>query len=112
MMPHRNAPGTRRAISIAVSVNANSARRTGRLCRSPSVTSVPGDATISPAHCRPIAAINRPMPAAIACLSDAGMAVISRSRSPMPAVRMKTRPAIATPPSAICHGTFMPMTTE
>ncbi len=40
------------------------------------------------------------------------MAVISRSRNPIPAVRTNTRPAIATAPSATCHGTFMPMTTE
>ena len=47
---------------------------------------MPGAATTSPAHCRPIVAMSRPMPAAIACFSDVGIAVISRSRRPMPAV--------------------------
>ena len=111
-MPQRKAPGTRRAISTAVSARAGARRRVGGECRSPSVTSVPGDATMSPAHSSPIVAISRPMPAAIACLSDAGIAVISRSRRPMPAVRTKSMPAMATPPSATRHGTFIPMTTE
>ena len=97
---------------MAVSVSDASARSTGRLRKSPSVTSVPGDATMSPAHCRPTAAINSPMPAAIACFNDVGIAVISRSRSPMPAVTMNTMPATATAPSATRHGTFMAMTTE
>jgi len=52
------------------------------------------------------------MPAAIACFNDEGIAVITRSRRPMPAVATKTRPAIATAPSATCHGIFIPTTTE
>ncbi len=111
-MPQSSAPGTRRAISTAVSASAATASSTGRLCRSPSVTSVPGAATTRPAHCSPIIAISRPMPPAIACLMGSGIAVIRRSRRPIPAVRMNTRPATATPPSAMGHGTFMPTTTE
>ena len=97
---------------IDVSTSAAIASRTGWLCRSPSVTSVPGAATINPAHCRPTIAINNPMPAAMACLREAGIAVISRSRKPIPAVRMKIAPAMATAPSATRHGTLMPRTTE
>ena len=67
---------------------------------------------MSPAHSSPIVAISSPMPAAMACFSDAGIAVIRRSRSPMPAVMTNRIPAMATPPSATRHGTFIPMTTE
>ena len=52
------------------------------------------------------------MPAAIACLSELGIAVMSRSRNPIPAVRMKIVPATATAPSAVRHGTCIPTTTE
>ena len=51
------------------------------------------------------------IPAAIACFNDAGSAVITRSRNPNPAVPTKMAPATNTPPSATCHGTFMPTTT-
>jgi predicted metal-dependent enzyme (double-stranded beta helix superfamily) len=44
------------------------------------------------------------MPTQIACFSDSGTAVITRSRSPMPAVAMKMKPAMATPPRATRHG--------
>jgi hypothetical protein len=111
-MPHSSAPGAPLAISTAVSVSTAIASRTGRLCRSPSVTSVPGAPTINPAHSRPIVAMRSPIPAAIACFIDRGIAVISRSRRPMPAVRTKIRPATATPPSATRQGTFIPTTTE
>ena len=64
-----------------------------------------------PPHSRPMSATSRPMPTAIACLSDSGIAGMSRSRRPTPAVRMKISPATATAPSAICHGTRIPTTT-
>ena len=41
------------AMRFAVSARPKTAIRTGRLCRSPSVTSVPGDPTINPAHSKP-----------------------------------------------------------
>ena len=78
---------------------------------SPSATSVPGESTTMPLHCRPISAISRPMPTPIACLSESGTAVITRSRRPMPAVTMKMLPAMATAPSAIGHGVPCPTTT-
>ncbi|MNC99663.1 hypothetical protein D3C83_180250 [compost metagenome] len=52
------------------------------------------------------------MPAAIACLSEVGMAPMRCSRRPIPAVRMNTIPATATAPSATCQGTPEPTTTE
>ena len=57
-------------------------------------------------------AMSRPIPTAMACFNDGGIAVISRSRNPIPAVRTNRMPAMATPPSATCHGTAMPRTTE
>ena len=72
-----------------------------------SVTRVPGESTTRPPHCSPINATSRPMPTAIACFNDAGITTISRSRRPTVAVRMKMRPALATAPSAICHGTVL-----
>ena len=57
-------------------------------------------------------AMSNPIPTAIACFNEAGIAVMSRSRSPIPATRMKRRPATATAPSATCHGTSMARTTE
>ena len=51
------------------------------------------------------------MPAAIACFRDAGMAVISFSRRPNPAVATNRSPATATPPSATSHGTSIATTT-
>ena len=55
-------------------------------------------------------AMSNPIPTAIACFNEAGIAVMSRSRSPIPATRMKRRPATA--PSATYHGTSMARTTE
>ena len=43
-----------------------------------------------PAHSRPTSAMSRPIPTEMACLSDAGIAVMTRSRRPMPAVRMNS----------------------
>ena len=88
-----------------------SATKTGGARRSLRVTRVPGDATMTPAHCSPIIAISRPMPAAIACFSEAGMVVISFSRRPNPAVAVNRSPDTATPPSATSHGTSMATTT-
>ena len=78
----------------------------------PNVTSVPGASTTIPAHSSPIRAIRRPMPTPMACFSDSGTAVMTRSRKPIPAVRMKIVPAIATAPSATGHGVPPATTTE
>jgi hypothetical protein len=65
-----------------------------------------------PLHSKPMRAIRRPMPAQIACFIASGTAVITRSRRPIPAVRMKMMPASATAPSATGHGVPPATTTE
>ena len=104
-IPSSSAPVTRRAISTAIVNSPKIARSVGGDFNAPSVTSVPGDATTMPLHSRPMSAMSNPMPTAMACFSESGMATMSRSRRPMLAVRMKISPAMATPPSATRHGT-------
>ena len=89
-MPQSSAPGTRRAISTAVSCEPEQRQQ-----RRPTVQ-VAQASPACPVRRRPDRPIagrssqsSSPMPAAIACLIEAGIAVISRSRKPMPAVRMK-----------------------
>ena len=54
-MPIRAAPrGRRRAVSTAITANVPMASRTGGDFSAPNVTSVPGAATMRPAHSRPI----------------------------------------------------------
>ena len=66
---------------------------------------------MTPAHCSPIIAISRPIPVAIACFREWGVAVLNRSRRPNPAVAMNRSPATATLPSATSHGTSIATTT-
>ncbi len=110
-MPMRMAPRTPRIMSTAMTANPTVATSTGALLRSPSVTSVPEEPTITPAHCRPTIAISSPIPTGMARVSGSGIAVISSSRRPKPAVTRNTRPAMATAPSATGQGTPLPATT-
>ncbi len=103
-MPMSIAALTPRAIRIAINAIVASESSTGGDVSRPSVTSVPGAATMMPLHSRPMRAMSRPMPTLIACFSEVGTAVITRSRKPIPAVRMKIVPAIATAPRAMGHG--------
>ena len=92
---------------MPITSSPNSVRSAGGDDRFPSVTSVPGESATSPPHCRPMSATSSPIPTAMACFSEAGMATINRSRNPMAAVRMNSVPAIATAPRAMRHGTFI-----
>ena len=89
-MPMSIAPRTPRAVRTAISASVPSASSTGVARNVPSVTIVDGDGTTMPAHSRPMNEMSRPMPTVIACFRDSGTAVMTRSRRPTPAVRMKT----------------------
>ena len=102
-VPARIAPRYRRARSTPTSSVPPIATSTAGWCRSPSRTSVPGAARTTPAHSRPTSARRRPIPAAMACFSDAGIASISRSRSPTSERTRKRTPAMQFAPSATCH---------
>ena len=65
-----------------------------------------------PAHWRPIIAMSRPMPAAIACLIEAGIAVMRRSRKPKAGREDEDQACERHGAERDRHGTFMPMTTE
>ena len=98
------APLTPRAISTAISASVPSASSTGGDVSRPSVTSVPGASTTMPLHSRPMSAMQQADADADRVLQRSGTAVITRSRRPMPAVRMKTirrsRPRRARPARA------------
>lgn len=78
---------------------------------SPSVTMVAGDAAITPAPFRPMMARNRPTPAEIASFSECGIALTISSRIFRLVMATKITPEMNTAPSAVSHGTPMPLTT-
>ena len=76
---------------------------TGKLVSLPWVTRVAGWATTMPAFLSAISARNRPMPAAIAILSDIGMALTIHSRIGSTLMMKKMTPEMKTQPSATCQ---------
>ena len=65
-----------------------------------------------PALTSPMKAMNRPIPAAMACLSELGIASITISRTRRKVSRKKTTPETNTAANATCHDTPRPSTTE
>ena len=66
------------------------------------VTSVE-ESTDSPAFCKPVKAMNRPMPTETPFLSVSGMALKIASRTLVSDSTIKTRPSIKTASSATCQ---------
>ncbi len=79
--------------------------------RSPRATEVAGLETITPASLRPMKAMNSPTPPATAANSDRGMALTTSCRTPATVRIRKATPERNTQPSAVSHGTPMPLTT-
>ena len=72
---------------------------------------VAGLATMIPASFRPMKAMKRPMPPATAENSERGMAFTISWRAPIAVSTRKAAPEMKTQPSAVSHGTPMPLTT-
>ena len=102
-VPITIAPGARRASSAAVRSVPPIATRVGGAARRPRPMIVPGTGRTIPAHSKPTSAISRPIPAAIACFSESGMASIRRSRRPTSERTRKAMPARQLVPSATCQ---------
>ena len=66
-------------------------------------TSVAEFGAASPAFCKPIKAINNPMPTETACLSERGMQLKIASRTFVTDMMMKMMPSMNTASSATCH---------
>ena len=107
-IPNRIAPLTWRIYSTAVMnrpISASSAQMPAVWKLSVKlvmVTSVE-ESTDRPAFCRPMNAINRPMPTETPFLSVSGMALKIASRTLVNDSTIKTRPSIKTASSATCQ---------
>ena len=107
----RIAPLTRQACSAPISTRPISDTAAVGAVRSPKPTEVAGLATMTPASFRPMKAMNRPMPPATAANSERGMALTINWRTPTTVSTRKAAPDRNTQPSAVSHGTPMPLTT-
>ena len=96
-------PSTLRYSSATIRAKPSVAITTGQLVRSPCVTRVAGLPTTMPAFLSAISARNRPMPAAIAILSDLGIALTIHSRIGSTLMMKKMTPEMKTQPSATCQ---------
>ena len=110
-MPISMAPLTLRACSTAISTIPARVSRAVGVFRLPSATVVAGLATTSPAFFRPMKAMNRPMPAAVAASRGLGIERTISWRTPTSVSSRKAIPEMKTQPSAVSHGTPMPLTT-
>ena len=102
-MPMITPPITRRYSSAMIRKKPSAAITTGKLVSLPCVTRVAGSSTTTPAFLSAIRARNRPMPAAIAILSDLGMAFTIHSRIGSTLMMKKMTPEMNTQPSATCQ---------
>ena len=103
-MPQRIEPRTRRANSTAVTSRpVKNTIRSGDVKCAFSFTAVPGSLTIKPAFCRPMKAMNRPMPAAMPFLRLGLTALKINSRRPTSERIRNSTPEINTAPSATCQ---------
>ena len=73
------------------------------------LTSVELLATTIPAFCRPINAMNRPIPAGMAFFTQSGIAVKIALRSPVTVSIIKTIPSISTSTNALAYVKPKPM---
>ena len=99
MMP----PMMRRYSRATISAKPSAAMTTGKLVSLPCVTRVALLPTTMPAFLSAISARNRPMPAAIAILSDLGIALTIHSRIGSTLMMKKMTPEMKTQPSATCQ---------
>ncbi len=105
------APRTFQACIAAMMTRPASASSAVGLERSPRVTIVAGSALTMPAFCSPMKAMKRPMPAATALNRGRGIAPTISRRTPETVSSRNSTPDRKTQPSAVCHGTPMPLTT-
>ncbi len=110
-MDRMMAPGTRRAMSTAVSRMPPKHSRTAGVPKSPCVTKVAGLETTMPPFFRPMKAMKRPMPQVMASFSWCGMAAMIFSRTPVTERLRKMQPFTNTRPRADCHETPSPRQT-
>src|SRR6266496_3944340 len=105
-MPIRIAPLILRAYSTPMSSRPTTNTNVSHPLRWPSMpmsTGVPAPRRTKPASTRPISAMNRPIPAAIALLSSAGMARNTATRNPVSTRNVMTAPSSTTRPIAADH---------
>ena len=99
----------RGAMRMEISTRPVAASRTSGSEILPNPTYVAGLAMIIFALRKPINAINKPMPAAVPCLRQSGMALTTCSRM---LLSVSKTPERNTTPSAVFHGTPRPRTME
>ena len=98
-------PLTRRTSNPTVSNNLHTASSVTGLVKAPNVVLAALLTIIMPAHRvggaglpeRAIYAMNKPLPATIACLSDSGSALTKRSRNPLTHSPMNNNPCSSVP---------------
>ncbi len=108
----RMPPGTRKWLSIVMTTRPAPVSTIGQMAKSSgAVTSVAGWSITMPALCSAIMPRKKPMPAAMASLSEAGMEFISQRRNGSRLRNKNSRPATNTAASAICQLNPIPLTT-
>ena len=105
------APGTLAIIKKIVTTKPKIVIQTSGLFKAPTVTKVESLLLINLPPCRPIKAINKPIPAEIAYLMSLGMASIIISRTLNTVNKMKRIEATKTAAKAVCHLTCIPKQT-
>ena len=103
MMPMRMPPRTLSITRPAVIIRPIMPTSAGPWVMSPRVTSVASELTMMPAFCRPMKAMNRPIPAPMAFLSVPGMASSSQVRTLVTVRMMKRMPSSSTAVRANCQ---------
>ncbi len=110
-IPSRIAPFTRRTISASVSKIPTQATCTEGSAKFPRLTNVAGFATTSFALRNPTNAMNIPIPPAVACFNPSGIPFTICSRTRVTVSSTNSTPEKNTAPSAVGHGTCIPMQT-
>ena len=108
-MPHRIEPRTLRTCSTAVSSSpAKNTSKSGEAKWGFIFTAVPGSLTMSPAFCKPMKAMNRPMPAAMPFFRLGLRALKIISRNPTSDRIRNSTPEMNTVPSATSQALAKP----
>ena len=110
-MPSKSPLAMPRDWNQTMSRSPKRATATGAAVSSPKVTGTPGGPGLTmPAAFIPMKSMKSPMPTPMARLSEAGMACMIASRSPVSTKPVMTTPSSTMTPMAAGHGSFKPAT--
>ncbi len=111
IIPMKIEPGTCIAIKMTVRIKPNRVIQTAGELNLPKVTRVESLFTINLPFCRPIKAINKPIPAEIAYFKSCGIASTTFSRNLKTVIKINKIEATKTAAKAVCHLICMPTQT-